>query len=314
MQTLNAQLTDWLGKFNRLTAQQRAMGSSPTPISAREGLASMTAALVTDRPEVPRVLDALVAGENYNVPVRLYDPEPTMAKPVCVYIHGGGHAAGSVPVYDSICRKLALCSGHLVVSVEYRLAPECPYPSGLEDCMTVVRNIWQTLADKGCEVQRDGLAVAGDSGGGAFAATLSARLQRERKNPIKRQILIYPNLDYTLNQPSIDRLAEGYLLEKTRIQWYYDQYFQHSEDRAAASPLFMPVTGNLPKTLIITAGFCPLQDEALAYLDRLDQAGVPRAHHHFPDMMHAFLNMEDLVPEATAQVYQSMAEFLEGPD
>ncbi len=315
MQTLNAQLADWLAKLNRLTAQQRAMGSSPTPIGAREGLASMTSALVTDRPEVPRVLDALVPGDDYDVPVRLYDPSPELEKPVCLYIHGGGHAAGSVTVYDAICRKLAVTSGHLVVSVEYRLAPECPYPNGLDDCMTVVRNIWQTLDEKECRVQRDkGLAVAGDSGGGAFAATLSAQLQHEPDNPIKRQILIYPNLDYTLNQPSIDRLAEGYLLEKVRIHWYYDQYFQHDENREAASPLHMPITASLPKTLMITAGFCPLQDEAFAYLELLDTVGVPRAHHHFPDMLHAFLNMEDLAPSATAQVYQSIAEFLDDPD
>ncbi|MEX0584192.1 MAG: alpha/beta hydrolase [Natronospirillum sp.] len=312
MPTLNAQLADWLEKLNRLTAQQRAMGSSPTPISAREGLASMTSALVTDRPFVPRVLDALVAGQDYDVPVRLYDPEPTVEKPVCVYIHGGGHTAGSVTVYDAICRKLALSSGHLVVAVEYRLAPECPYPNGLDDCANVVRNIWQTLDDKQCSVRRGGLAVAGDSGGGAFAATLSARFQGGPDNPIQRQILIYPNLDYTLGQPSIDGLAEGYLLEKTRIHWYYDQYFQHHEDRTKASPLFMPITAELPETLLITAGFCPLQDEATAYLARLAQARVPCTHHHFPDMVHAFLNMEDLVPDASAQVYRSIAEFLNG--
>lgn len=310
MHILNAQLADWLEKLNRLTAQQRAMGSSPTPIGAREGLASMTTALVTERPWVPRVLDAMVAGAEYDVPVRIYDPSPEDSKPVCVYIHGGGHAAGSVTVYDAICRKLALASGHLVVSVEYRLAPECPYPSGLDDCMNVVRNIWATLEDKACRVQRR-LAVAGDSGGGALTATLSALLQHEAHNPIERQILIYPNLDYTLSQPSIERLAEGYLLEKSRIHWYYDQYFQRDEDRAAASPMFMPVTSNLPRTMIVTAGFCPLQDEAVAYLKKLDQADVPHAHLHFPDMLHAFLNMEDLVPDACEQVYQSIAEFLE---
>lgn len=310
MHTLNAQLADWLEKLNRLTAQQRAMGSSPTPIGAREGLASMTATLVTERPWVPRVLDALVPSDEYDVPVRIYDPSPEVSKPVCVYIHGGGHAAGSVTVYDAICRKLAVASGHLVVSVEYRLAPECPYPNGLDDCMNVVRNIWSTLEDKACRVQRR-LAVAGDSGGGALTATLSALLQHEAHNPIERQILIYPNLDYTLSQPSIERLAEGYLLEKSRIHWYYDQYFQRDEDRAAASPMFMPITANLPRTMIVTAGFCPLQDEAVAYLNKLDQADVPHAHLHFPDMLHAFLNMEDLAPDACEQVYQSIAEFLE---
>lgn len=313
MQTLNIELAEWLKKLNRLTAQQRATGSSPTPIGAREALAGMTSALVTKHPALPRVVDALVAGPEYDVPVRIYDPRPQVAKPVCVYIHGGGHTAGSVTVYDGICRKLATTSGQIVVSVEYRLAPECPYPSALNDCLQVVRHIWETLDSKNCLYERR-LSVAGDSGGGALTATLSAQLQHEAFNPISRQVLIYPNLDYTLGQASIDRLAEGYLLEKTRIHWYYDQYFQRSEDRMAASPLYMAFSEQLPETLIFTAGFCPLQDEALAYLKKLDLVGVKRQHHHFPDMLHAFLNMEDLVPSSCEAVYEHIASFLNAPD
>ncbi|MCH8551239.1 MAG: alpha/beta hydrolase [Natronospirillum sp.] len=309
MTSLNAQLEDWLLRLNRLVAQQRAQGSTPTAVNAREGLANMTATLVTDRPELPRVVDALVEGGDYPVPVRIYDPSPEQTKSVCLYIHGGGHTAGGITVYDPICRKLAAASQRLVVSVEYRLAPECPYPMGLEDCLNVVRHLWPTLDEKGCRYRPE-LAVAGDSGGGAMTATLTAMLQDEPEPPIHQQILIYPNLDYTLSFPSIHELASGYLLERERIRWYYDQYFQQGEDRAAASPLRMPITRGLPETLIITAGYCPLKDEGIAYRDALQQAGVSCEHRHFPALLHAFLNMEDLVVGECAEAYLAMADFM----
>ena len=309
MTALNAQLEDWLVRLNRLVAQQRAQGSTPTAVNAREGLANMTATLVTNRPELPRVVDALVEGGEYAVPVRIYDPAPEQSKAVCIYIHGGGHTAGGVTVYDPICRKLAAASQRLVVSVEYRLAPECPYPSGLEDCLSVVRNVWTALDEKQCRYRPD-LAVAGDSGGGALTATLTAMLQNEPHPPVRQQILIYPNLDYTLSYPSIHELASGYLLERERIRWYYDQYFQHGEDRAAASPLHMPITPGLPETLLITAGYCPLKDEGIAYREALDAAGVPCTHRHFPSLLHAFLNMEDLVVGECAEAYLAMADFM----
>ncbi|TGG92411.1 alpha/beta hydrolase [Natronospirillum operosum] len=309
MTALNAQLEDWLERLNRLVAQQRAQGSTPTAVNAREGLANMTATLVTARPTLPRVVDALVDGGRYPVPVRIYDPAPEQDKAVCLYIHGGGHTAGGITVYDPICRKLAVASQRLVVSVEYRLAPECPYPQGLQDCVDVVRHLWPTLDDKGFWYQPE-LAVAGDSGGGALTATLCAELQHEEEALVQQQILIYPNLDYTLSYPSIHELASGYLLERERIRWYYDQYFQKGEDRAAASPLYMPITPGLPETLIITAGFCPLKDEAIAYRDALQKEGVRCTHRHFPTLLHAFLNMEDLVEADCAEAYRTMAAFM----
>ncbi|MFY0663342.1 MAG: alpha/beta hydrolase [Natronospirillum sp.] len=306
---LNTQLADWLDKLNRITRQQRSAGSVPTPISAREGLANMTSTLVTRKPVLPWIADALVQGDDYAVPVRIYDPDPSIAKPVCIYIHGGGHIAGGVSVYDPICRKLAASSHQLVVSIEYRLAPECPYPSGLNDCRTVVMHLWDTLDRLQRHVLQE-LTVVGDSGGGALTATLSAQLQDAPERLIDRQILIYPNLDYTLKHASIDNLAEGYMLEKRRIEWYYELYFQHHEDRRALSPLNMPITNRLPDTLIITAGYCPLKDEAVAYLERLEAVGVTNQHVHFPDLLHAFLNMEDLIKDDCKHAYDAMARFM----
>lgn len=306
---LDPRLADWLESFNRALAQQRASGTSLTPIAVREGLAYLTASLVTSKPSLPWIGDAMVSGGEYSVPVRIYDPDPTQAKPVCLYLHGGGHLAGSVSVYDPVCRKLAAASGQLVVSLEYRLAPECPYPCALNDAISVVRHIRPVLEEKQ-RLITDQLNIAGDSGGGALAASVCAALQSEQPHPISRQLLIYPNLDYTLAHPSVEQLSEGYLLEKARILWYYEQYFQHNEDRVAASPLHMPMSAQLPPTFIITAGYCPLKDEAAVYLQRLDALGVETEHLAFDNLLHAFLNMEDLVPDACAQSYQAMAAFL----
>ncbi|SHE81248.1 Acetyl esterase/lipase [Modicisalibacter ilicicola DSM 19980] len=306
---LSPKLQPWLDQVNTLLAQQRKEGASFSPVSAREALAYVTMTLVTQRPELPWVGDVVVDTGDYPVPVRLYDPAPETPKPVCVYLHGGGHMSGGVTVYDAICRKLAEASGHLVVSVEYRLAPECPYPAAVEDTLAVLEHLWPALEAKQRRVV-ESLSVAGDSAGGALAATASARLQGDGHIPLHRQILIYPSLDYTLSYPSVQALGQGYFLEEARIRWYFDNYFRLGGDRHRASPLSMPLTAAMPETLVVTAGFCPLRDEGLAYVKRLEESGVTHRHHHFPDMLHAFLNMEDLVAQECNEAYRVMAEFL----
>lgn len=310
MPLLDTRLADWLVKYNRHVQREKLGGRVLQPADVREGLAKLTAGLVTDIPDLPRIMDAQVTGADYSVPVRVYDPLPDACKPVCIYLHGGGHVAGSVDVYDPICRKLALASGNLVVSVEYRLAPEYPYPTGLNDCLLVVDHIREVLdrCQVNCSVSQ--LAIAGDSGGGALAASVTALLQHRYRPPVTRQVLIYPGLDYTLGFPSIQTLATGYLLERDRIEWYYSQYFQQNENRLLASPLYMQITDKIPPTLLITAGYCPLRDEAMAFLSRLKTAGVSCVHQHYPEVLHAYLNMEDLVPECCLDTYQLIGRFL----
>jgi len=308
---LNAQLQTWLARLNELVANQKAAGVEATPASVRESMAAMTDNLVSAGPALPWVGDAKVECGETPVPVRLYDPAPDQDTPVCLFFHGGGHLAGDVTVYDPICRRLAHASGWLVVSVEYRLAPEFPYPFGLEDCHSAARHIWPALDQTGRRYSRR-LALAGDSGGGTFAATISALAQNDALLPVEKQVLIYPSLDYTLTQPSIIENGQGYLLEADRIAWYFQHYFQHGEDRRGASPLYMPVSNRLPETLVISANYCPLRDEALAYARRLRDTGVPCRHRHFDDMIHAYLNLEALAPDACAATYQEIAAFLNG--
>ncbi|UDL06186.1 alpha/beta hydrolase [Marinobacter sp. CA1] len=301
----DSSLLRWLGGINQ-------PGSGPlqiTPSLMRKSLARMTETFVTDLPAIARVWDDQLAGPHRAISLRHYDPAPEAATPVALFIHGGGHMCGSVQIYDGICRKLAAASGHLVVSVDYRLAPEHPYPAALEDCQAVIRQLWQHL-DQHQIRYRPSLSLVGDSGGGALCATLAAQSQQDQSLPVRQQALIYPSLDYTLSSPSIDELANGYLLEKTRIQWYFDHYLQRGECRTTVSPLFMPVTPAHPPTGLITAGFCPLRDEGRHYLDRLSSIGIATQHHSEDTMIHAYLNLENLVPQACERTYRWLSQFL----
>lgn len=305
-----AALADWLARFNAAKLELEKQGYKRTPTLIREALDTLTRTFVTDRPTVARVVDDLIPGIGYAVPVRVYHPLPGHALPILVYAHGGGHVAGSVSVYDPLARKLADVSGHVVVSVDYRLAPECPYPAGLKDLISVVKGVQQLLTERQLP-HRPQISLAGDSAGAALCATASHMLRYEPTIEIASQVLIYPSLDYTLSMPSVQRLVRGYLLERDRIVWYFDQYFQSAENRRDVSPLFMDCSDDLPRTLLVTAQYCPLQEEGIAYADRLRQAGVDIVHLHCDGMIHAFLNLEDLVPESCHFVYQRIRDFLD---
>ena len=306
---VSPKLKPWLDNFNQQMAALKAGGFKATPTNAREGLANLTRALVTNIPAIAWCQDDLIPGHAHDVPVRIYHPEPEVALPVLVYLHGGGHMAGSVTVYDPICRKLAHAARHVVVAVDYRLAPECPYPAGVRDAYTAVKNVWPVLQGRGVTFAKQ-LSLAGDSAGGALCASVAHRAQFDAGIVIRRQALIYPSLDYSMQLPSIAENAKGYLLERSKIEWYFDHYFRHAENRRAASPLHMEISSRLPATLVITAGFCPLRDEGLAYVDKVRQAGVEGEHFHLDDMIHAFINMEDLVKEDCQAVYARVGRFL----
>ena len=309
MRHLSPALKPWLDNYNQLMQTLLAKGFKQTPTNAREGLANLTRGLVTKIPEIAWVQDDLIQAPGYAIPVRIYHPAPDTKLSVLVYYHGGGHMAGSVTVYDPICRKLALATEHIVVCADYRLAPECPYPAGLKDAYHVAKYVWSTLDGRKINYRRR-LAIAGDSGGGALCATVAHIAQYDTGMDIRRQAMIYPSLDYTMDSASMEENATGYLLHKEKISWYFDSYFQHAEDRRAASPLYMDVSERLPQTLVITAEFCPLRDEGRTYVEKIKTAKLHAEQLHFDHMIHAFMNMEDLVPEECAAVYHKIGAFL----
>jgi acetyl esterase/lipase len=309
MKQVAPRLQQWLDHYNQYLDKLLKQGFKQSPTNAREGLANLTRDWVTQIPKVAWVQDDIVNAVPYAIPVRIYHPKPDTMLPVLIFYHGGGHISGSVTVYDPICRKLSLATHHIVVSVDYRLAPESAYPAAVIDACNVAKNVWATLDGRNLKYLKQ-LSISGDSGGGALCATVAHLLQHDAGIDIKRQILIYPSLDYTMNSDSIDENATGYLLHKEKMIWFFDNYFQNSENRKVASPLYMEFSHKIPETLVITAQFCPLRDEGLAYVKKARLAGIHAQNLHFDDMIHAFLNMEELAREACQKVYQTISAFL----
>lgn len=312
MAQLAPELEQWLAQFYKAAKRALAQGWQPNPENMRQSLASLTQQHVTQAVPMAWVQDASIQTLSHTIPLRIYDPAPDQALPVMVYLHGGGHMAGSIEVYDPICRRLAQHAHCIVVAVDYRLAPEYPYPAGLEDARHVLEQLWICLSQYCVHFEKT-LFVAGDSAGGALTASLAHYYQGHSEVEIAAQVLIYPSLDYTKNPDHISMQSRGmgYLLHADKIAWYFDHYFPASTDRKAASPLWMPIYADMPRTLVITAEFDPLCDEGLAYLNKLNQAGVKTEALHHVNMIHAFLNLEDLAKAACEQAYQRIARFLQ---
>ncbi len=308
---IKPELADWLQSYNELIDRLESEGFENTPETARAGLARLTETLIDDIPDIAFSADLQAEGAGGKIPILVYHPDPGIPLPVLLYLHGGGHMAGSIEVYEPICRKLALATQRLVVSVDYRLAPEYPYPAGLQDAGAVLRQLFEILKAGGISFEPR-LAIGGDSGGGAMTATLVHRLQADPEVDIEKQLLIYPSLDYTMQQRSVAENGRGYLLHADRMRWYFDHYLQAGEDRRTVSPLFMEFTPRLPATLLVTAAYDPLCDEGFAYVKRLRETGVEHRHLHFADQVHAFVNMEKVTGAACREFYRVAGEFLDG--
>jgi len=307
---VSPKLTDFLALANSNIALAKQNNVQFTPTVLRENLNKL-GALMSDLPAVSYIADKALTLTDRTIPVRIYSPAPETPLPVLVHFHGGGHMCGSVALYDPICRHLASIARCVVISVEYRLAPEYPYPAGLDDCEQVLIRYAELLNEVNYQ---HNVTIIGDSAGGAICTSLSMKSLIDKRIHIDQQILIYPSVDYTLSSPSLDSNGTGFLLETPRIKWYFEQYFQQfdptSEAIKQASPLLGPMSAQLPKTLIFTAGCDPLRDEGIAYAKALTAAGVDVEHHSFDGMIHAYMLLHDLVKEECMATYQRIAEFM----
>ena len=262
---------------------------------SRQQLDTMMDLAGDDPVEVGTVSDISIPAEDHDLPARAYVPDGEGPFPTVAFFHGGGFVLGSLDGYDNLCRLLARRSECLVVSIDYRLAPEHPWPAALEDAYAATD--W--LASNAEQFSGDGgrLAVAGDSAGGNLAATVSL-LARERGMPdIDRQILLYPATAYLEPMDSRAENASGYFLTAEDLLWFVNQYIEIELD--AHNPLAFPLSArdlsDLPPAFVMTCGFDPLRDEGIAYADRLREAGVDVEHTNYESMIHGFLNMEGIV-------------------
>ncbi len=227
---------------------------------------------------------------------------------------------GSVDLYDPISRKLALATHAIVICADYRLAPEHPYPAGLDDCQQLLERYKSLLTDM---KYSDELYIAGDSAGGAICTSLvmnnSINEVTSDSVIIDKQILVYPSVDYTMVSASVEENGQGFLLEKDKVKWYFQQYFQAGsldKDEVAqakavkASPLLGQFSANMPTTIVITAGCDPLRDEGVAYAKSLEEVGVNVEHYSFDGMTHAYMLLNDLVSDECEQTYQLIGQFV----
>jgi len=244
---------------------------------------------------VAEVRDLVVAGPAGEIPVRLYRPAgsaPSDTLGVLVWFHGGGWVIGSVEGSDGTCRSLANRSGAAVVSVEYRLAPEHRFPAAVEDCWAATGWVADHAGQLGVDPSR--VAVGGDSAGGNLAAVV-ALMARDAGGPaLAHQVLVYPAVDARMGTASIVENAEGYLLTRADMAWFYDHYLGGRTDAVAdwrLSPILHERHDGLPAAIVITAGYDPLRDEGEAYAEKLRQAGVAVRHTRYDGEIHGFFGM-----------------------
>jgi acetyl esterase len=257
--------------------------------------------------QVAHIEDRSIPGPAGDIPVRVYRPSGEAPFPALVYFHGGGWVIGDIESHDMVCRALANASGCVVVSVDYRLAPEAKYPAAADDCYAATTYVAAHAAEFGADASR--IAVGGDSAGGNLAAVVS-QMARDRSGPeLKFQLLIYPVTNYSFDTVSYRDNAEGYLLTLGSMRWFWGHYLANESDGAEvyASPLRATDLSGLPPALVITAEFDPLRDEGEAYGEALRKAGVAVTVHRYDGLIHAFWTMFAIIPEARQAIDESAA-------
>ena len=312
MNELPEKLREYLDRVNHIIAPSLIeKGFKQTHINTREGLSAVIRTFCTEVQDVKYIYDDYIMTEGYNVPCRIYANDISTNAQVLVHVHGGGHVCGGITDYDTISRKLANFTGMIVVTPEYRLAPEFAYPIGVIDVYRTLKNVYDMLDNRAIKYSKI-LNIIGDSAGGANCSWVADRAQYDDAISINKQVLIYPCVDYTMRSHSCVNDTELFFLGKSKIRWYHDRYFQNGEDRYEVSPLFKPITPSYPETQIFVAGKDPLHDEGVALGDKLKKHNIPVEINDIPNMVHAYMLLENLCLEACNYTYRKISEFLKG--
>jgi acetyl esterase len=281
-----------------------------SPAEAREAFRKL--AVDARNPEhvvpVASVEDIEVPGPDGPLPARVYRPESERPVPTVVLFHGGGWVIGDLETHDNMARSICRDCAAVVVSVDYRLAPEAPFPAAVDDALAATRWAAEHLSDLGGD---DRLAVAGDSAGGNLAAVVSQQLRDAGGPPLAAQFLVYPATDVTGEYASRAENGEGYFLDLPTMGWFMGHYAPdpalHTDPRV--SPLRHEDLTGLPPAVVVTAELDPLRDEGEAYATALAAAGVPVEVRRFDEMIHGFFDMGSFSPGAQAAVAEACAAF-----
>ncbi|WP_416896508.1 MAG: alpha/beta hydrolase [Minwuia sp.] len=281
-----------------------SMFSKPDHHQMRAGYNAANAVFNPPHTELRRVEDVTIPGDGSDqpaVPIRIYRPDAVSdPAPAIVFYHGGGWVLGDLESHDAMCRILAKRSDAVVIAVDYRLAPEHPFPAGLEDC-ELAWNHLHAHADR-YGIDPDRMAMGGDSAGGNLTAATCQRLKRDGGPLPVLQVLIYPATDFTASGGSLTENGSGYFLTKDQIDAMAEMYLGDRDNYSNpdASPLLCEDLSALPPALVQIAGYDPLRDEGVAYAGKLREAGVHVDLIEYPSVVHGFMRM--LKPVAMAQV------------
>jgi acetyl esterase len=252
-----------------------------------------------ETPPLASVANLVFAGPSENLKVRIYRPHGVATPaPALVYFHGGGWVVGNLESHDHLCRYLAARAQVVVVAVDYRLAPEHKFPAAFEDSLAAIR--WVAASAEELAIDAKRLAVGGDSAGGSLAAATALAVRDEGWPMLRLQLLLYPSTDFTADTVSMRDNGSGYLLTRAAMEQFIDWYLPSRIARTdpRTSPQLAPDHSGLPPAFVASAEFDPLRDEAHAYADTLQRAGVAVERHCYAGMVHGFMRMGGRVDRA----------------
>ncbi len=294
-------------KLRALLIAQRAADLPPLHTlsieAARRDMRTQAAAISGPPVEVDDIENTSIDGPGGTLPVRIYDPGGEGRRAGLVFFHSGGYVVGDLDTHDALCRRLCAATGALVCAVEYRLAPEHPFPAAADDALAATRGV--AAAAERWRINPARLGVIGDSAGGGLATVAALRCRDEGGPALASQVLIYPMLDhYSHARPSYTEFGEGYGLTRDAMVWFWDKYLP--DPSAAVHPHACPLQAadlaGLPPALVLTAECDVLRDEGELYAQRLAEAGVAVTSHRLAGMNHGFIRQFTLLEEAAGAV------------
>lgn len=276
--------------------------SAYPPKKARKKFTNAMSVLAKYPLSLPKVETTVIGKGDSAFKIRIYNPDPTRDNlPILIYYHGGGFVVGSIDSVDEVCRYLAYRTPCLIFSVNYRLAPEYPFPIPLEDSYRAYEWVKYNAYRLGGNPER--ISLAGDSAGGNLALGVTAKLKEAQENLPNFLGLIYPVIDMSREAPSYETFRSGFLLTRKIMRWFRDHYLP--DPSLAKDPLASPIysdTSSYPPVYLSTAGFDPLSDEGKEFAEKLSQSGVRVTHTDFPGLVHTYFGMGSMIPSCKEAV------------